>query len=114
MIFVMKPLGLNTLEDFAQRVAKDLGLAEFHERESSSYANGHYFTGKLGISWLKVFECSDLGVQEFYGAIGINPPGKNSAHDIATSLAATGFQCMIPYETWIFEAGSQQGAKYGF
>ncbi len=114
MIFVMHLAGFDELEPFARHVINVLALTDFEERESTFYTDGHYFRGNIGNSFLKIYDVDALGIEGFRFAISIGSPGKATAHQVATTLAAAGFECLIPTKGWIYEDWNRAGAKYGF
>jgi hypothetical protein len=113
IVFIKEQVGFKKLKTFSARVAEILSLTEFQERESSNYAEGHYFKGLLGGSVVRLYYLDTTGFEEWLFAIQIKTPHESVAHDVASAVAAAGFQCFVPSGPWYEIKWERQGVTYG-
>jgi hypothetical protein len=99
-IFVKKASAVGDLSAFASRVSEALESCVLTERESSNYAQGHYFTGVWGAAEVDAYYLDTEGLEQYPFAIEIECAQENAAHQAAQALAKAGLACFIPSGAW--------------
>jgi hypothetical protein len=111
-IFVKGQTADQRLGDFAKRVTAALNLLELEERESSNYAEGHYFRGLWESSRVKLYYLDAVGLEEYLFAVLVDPSDDARAALVARALAKAGFSCFVPAGPWHLASSGKHGTVY--
>ena len=108
------------LEDFARRLFSRLGLAQFEERESSNYVEGHYFHSiALGLE-VVISYADSKGLETYRFCVTLiaeRSAGHNTsylqdhAHTLARLLSQHGWCCLVPDDVATV-GGEHEGRVY--
>lgn len=102
------------LEEFAAQVASIFSECELSERESSSYAEGHYFKGVIGASEIELYYLDTEGLEQYPLAMALNSTQEGLAQQLAEKIARAGLPCFVPSGAWYRKSWSGEGVAYEF
>jgi hypothetical protein len=115
-IFVEASSALD-LQSFSSQVFAIFGIANFEERESSHYVDGHYFRSKTDDLQIKVTftDDSDLDGYRFWLPISSTNESIDAAAlagIYAKKLSAAGWATFVPSKNWSHKEWHGEGVRY--
>lgn len=113
-IFLKELVPAMRLEDLAARVESIFPECKFSERESSNYAEGHYFKGNLGFSEIELYYLDTEGLEQYPIVMALNSPQDGIALQLAEKIARAGLPCFVPSGAWYRKSWSGEGVAYEF
>ena len=105
------------LRRFAAEFFATLGIAEFEERESSSYVNGRYYRSKSSEIEVELCHADTEGLETYrfwasLTSLSAHRPASDVAKSYAQLLAAKGWSCFIPSLDWAKKGWTGDGLRY--
>ncbi|MBC3873383.1 hypothetical protein [Undibacterium flavidum] len=105
------------LRSFSSQVFEIFGIADFEERESSHYVDGHYFRSKADDLQIKVTftDDSDLDGYRFWLPISSTNESIDAAalaDTYAKKLSTAGWAAFVPAKDWNRKDWLGEGVRY--
>ena len=90
-------------------------MADFEERESSNYVDGHYFRHKTNDLEIKITFADDSDLDRYRFWLPISSPNETAtdmAHTYAKKLSAAGWPTFVPSVGWASKGWDGSGSRY--
>jgi len=120
-LFVSSRTHTKDLIGAAQEIFKALGIMEWEERESSNYPpDGHYAVAYASNVTVEVYDTDDDRLGDYPFTVSCSRPTyrkgteavSETSSEIATILAAGGFEVLIPLGPWWLTEWDRQGIEH--